>query len=169
MMNNTPSGAKKHRKSTKPESRMMAKMFFFPSSSSPSSSDRLVHICVTLPQWFSHKTAAFSNEQCTSPSGFFAGLKCDKAVWTAHWGTMASFATTIFFTCMHAHKTLSNEMLLLRKIAELEIETAHIMVFKVPIMLCSNSQCQINFFNFFIFLFYFLFLFILFFLCKTDH
>ena len=29
MMKNTPSGAKKHRKSTKPESRQTAKMFFF--------------------------------------------------------------------------------------------------------------------------------------------
>ena len=31
-------------------------------------SDGLVQICVTLSQWFSHKTAAFSTEQCTSPS-----------------------------------------------------------------------------------------------------
>ena len=32
------------------------------------SSDRLVQICVTLSLWFSHKTAAFFTEQCTSPS-----------------------------------------------------------------------------------------------------
>jgi len=29
MTNNTPSGAKKHRESTEPESRQTAKMFFF--------------------------------------------------------------------------------------------------------------------------------------------
>ena len=81
---------------------------------------------------------------------------------------MASFATTIFFTCMHAHKTLSNEMLLLRKIAELEIETAHIMVFKVPIMLCSNSQCQINFFIFLFFYFIFYFYLFYFFYAKLT-
>ena len=73
--NNTPSGTKKHRKSTEPESRQTEKMFFFLSSSSSSSSpssssDGLVQICITLSQWFSHKTAAFSTEQCTSPSVF---------------------------------------------------------------------------------------------------
>jgi len=40
------------------------------SSSSPSSSDGLVLIYLTLSRWFSHKTAAFSTEQCTSPSLF---------------------------------------------------------------------------------------------------
>ena len=40
------------------------------SSSSSSSSDELVQICVTLSRWFSHKTAAFFTEQCTSPSLF---------------------------------------------------------------------------------------------------
>jgi len=53
MMNNTPSGAKKHHENTKPEIRQMAKMF-----SSSSSSDMLVQICATLSQGFSHKTAA---------------------------------------------------------------------------------------------------------------
>jgi len=72
--NNTPSGAKKHHESTEPESRQTVKMF---SSSlysfQCSSSDGLVQV----------KTAAFSSEQCTSPS-LFPGLKCDKAVQTAH-------------------------------------------------------------------------------------
>ena len=79
MTKNTPSGAKKHRESTEPESHQTAKMFFFllllllllsSSSSSSSSSDRLVQICVTLSRWFSHKTAEFFTEQCTSPSLF---------------------------------------------------------------------------------------------------
>ena len=39
-------------------------------SSSSSSSDGLVQIYVTLSRWFSHKTAAFFTEQCTSPSLF---------------------------------------------------------------------------------------------------
>ena len=43
------------------QSHQTAKMFF------SSSSDRLVQICVTLSWWFSHKTAAFFTEQCTSP------------------------------------------------------------------------------------------------------
>jgi len=42
MMNNMPSGMKKHHESTKPESRQTAKVFFIP-----------------LSQWFLHKTAAF--------------------------------------------------------------------------------------------------------------
>ena len=63
MMNNTHSGAKKHRESTEPESLQTAKM-----SSSSSSSDGLVQISETLSRWFLHKTAAFSTEQCTSPS-----------------------------------------------------------------------------------------------------
>ena len=71
MTNNTPSGAKKHRESTEPESHQTAKMFFFLLLLlSSSSSDGLVQICVTLSWWFSHKTAAFSTELCTSPSLF---------------------------------------------------------------------------------------------------
>ena len=73
MTKNTPNGAKKHRESTEPESRQTAKMFFFLSSSS-SSSDGLIQICVTLSRWFSHKTAAFFTEQCTSPS-LFSGFE----------------------------------------------------------------------------------------------
>ena len=39
-MNNTPSGAKKHRESTEPQNRQTAKMFFFLSSSSQGDSNR---------------------------------------------------------------------------------------------------------------------------------
>jgi len=31
----------------------------------------LVQHCMTLSQWFSHKTAAFYSKQCTSPSLFY--------------------------------------------------------------------------------------------------
>ena len=51
-----PSNVKKHHKSTEPESRQMAKMFFFLCSSS---SDGPVQNCVTLSQWFLHKTTVF--------------------------------------------------------------------------------------------------------------
>jgi len=65
MTNNTPSGAKKHRESTEPDGQNV----FLPSSSSVSSSDWLVQICMTS-RWFLHKTAAFFTEQCTSSSLF---------------------------------------------------------------------------------------------------
>ena len=66
MTYNTPNSARDHRKSTEPESHQMAKVLFFLSSSS----DRLVQNCVTLSQWFWHKTAAFYTEQFTIPSLF---------------------------------------------------------------------------------------------------
>jgi len=62
-------GAKKHRKSTKPESHQTAKMYFFLSSSSHG----LVQICVTLSRWFSHKTAAFPLSSAPAYR-FFPGL-----------------------------------------------------------------------------------------------
>jgi len=64
MTNNTPSGTKKHHETIKPESRQTAQKVFL------SSSDRLVQTYVTLSRWFSHKTAAFFTEWCTSPSLF---------------------------------------------------------------------------------------------------
>jgi len=84
----------------------------FSSSSSSSSSffffrQASSNLCDS--QWFAHKTAAFSTEQCTSPS-LVSSLKSHKVVWTAHWRTMASFATPFFFMCTHAHKSLSKLM-----------------------------------------------------------
>jgi len=35
-----------------------------------SSSDGLAHYCVNLSRWFTHETAAFCTEQCTTPSLF---------------------------------------------------------------------------------------------------
>jgi len=62
MANKTPSGARKHRKGTKPTTRKMVQMFFFLLSS-----DGLARYCVNLSQWFTHETAAFCTEQCTTP------------------------------------------------------------------------------------------------------
>jgi len=47
-MNNIPSGAKKHRESTKPEIKDAKQLNCFLSSSS----NGLVQICMTLSQWF---------------------------------------------------------------------------------------------------------------------
>ena len=55
------------------------------------SSDGLVQNCMTLSQWFSHKTAALFTEQCTS-SLLFHNFEVLKTVWTGHWRTMASLA-----------------------------------------------------------------------------
>ena len=60
MMNNTPSGAKKHHESTEPESRQTAKMFFFFRWASS-------NLCY-FHDWFSHKTPAVFTKQCTTPS-----------------------------------------------------------------------------------------------------
>ena len=76
MTKNTPSGAKSIAKvpnqkvTRRPKCFSLFQNVFLSSSSSSSSSDGLVQICVTLSRWFSHKTAAFFTEQCTSPSLF---------------------------------------------------------------------------------------------------
>ena len=62
MTNKTPNGARKHRESTQPNSSKMAKLFFYFLPS-----DGLAQYCVNLSRWFTHKTAAFSTEQCTTP------------------------------------------------------------------------------------------------------
>jgi len=59
MTNDTPSGAEKRRKSTEPESRQMAKMFFFRRASSN-----------LRDVGFHTKQAVFFTEQCTSLSLF---------------------------------------------------------------------------------------------------
>ena len=66
LTNKTPSGAEKHHESTQPNSSKTAKLFFF----FLLSSDGLAQYCVNLSRWFTHETAAFSTEQCTTPSLF---------------------------------------------------------------------------------------------------
>ena len=114
MMKKTPSGAKKHRESTEPESHQMpicfSFFFFFRRATSN----------LRLSRWFSHKTAAFFTGQCTSPS-LFSRLEVmrwfeplTEELWLLLW-------RHFFFTCTHAHKSLSNEIELLCKFAELEV------------------------------------------------
>jgi len=64
--NKTHNGARKRHESTQPNSSKTAKLFFFLLLSS----DGLAQYCVNLSRWFTHETAAFSTEQCTTPSLF---------------------------------------------------------------------------------------------------
>jgi len=98
MMNNTPTGVKKHHKSTKPLQKVARwpKRFFFFSFRRTSSN------CMTLSQWSLHKTAALYTES-TSPS-LFQTLKSHEA---GHWRTVAFISDTNIKNCAHAHKWLS--------------------------------------------------------------
>jgi len=66
MTNKTSSGTTKHHEGTKPRTCEMGQMFFFLLLSS----DRLAQCCVYLSWWFTHETAAFCTEQCTTLSLF---------------------------------------------------------------------------------------------------
>ena len=63
--------------------------FFHSSSSTPSSSDRLVQIHVTLSQWFLHKHQHFPLSSAPAHH-FLTGLKSHKVVWIIHWRTITS-------------------------------------------------------------------------------
>jgi len=67
MTKKTPSGARMYREGTKPGTRKTGQMFFF---FLLLSSDGLAPYCVNLSRWFTHETAAFYTEQCTTPSLF---------------------------------------------------------------------------------------------------
>ena len=129
IMNNMPSGVKKHCESTEPESCQIAKMFFFLSSSSsfssssysssPSSSDELVQNGMTLSQWFPHKTAAFYTEQCTSPSLFHNYEVSQGALNQSlkSYSLYGFICNAIFFTlCRHVYKSLSNENVIISQV-----------------------------------------------------
>ena len=104
MTNKTPTGARKHRESTQPNSSKTAKLFFFLLLSFFLSSDGLAQYCVNLSRWFTHETAAFSTEQCTTPSlfhNFEASLgACSHSL--KHYGFQ--FGTPFsLFVLTHAH------------------------------------------------------------------
>ena len=118
--NNTPSGAKKHRENTKSESRQMFSYFFL----------LLLLLLLQMGQfkfaWLLHD--GFHTKQQHFPlnsapaNRFFTGLESHEVVRTAHWRTMASFATPFFFIFLHVYACAQiTEMWLLCKIAELEI------------------------------------------------
>ena len=132
MMNNTPSGMKKHRESTEPE---ICQMFFFPSSSS--SSDGLVQNYTTHSRWFSCQTAAFYTEQCTSPSPFHNF----KVTWKAsNWSLknyMASFVMP-FSSLVHmqTNHLATKQLLLLFKIDELKNTVVYMETGRVFVIHC---------------------------------
>ena len=74
--------------------------------SSSSSSDRLVQTCVTLSRWFSHKTAVHQ------PIHFFPVLSLTRRFELLTEELWLPLQRHFFFTCKHAHKSLSNERLL---------------------------------------------------------
>jgi len=80
----------------------------FSSSSSSSSfflsSDGLAQCCVNLSRWFMHETAAFSTEQCTTPSLFhnFEASQGARSHSLKHYGFQ--FGTPFsLFVLTHAH------------------------------------------------------------------
>ena len=130
MANKTPSGARKHRKGTKPTTRKTGQMFFFLLSFFflllsflffLLSSDGLAQYCMTPSRWFTHETAAMHN-----PIAFFTTLKSHKALITTHSKTMASSLGHHFHSYLYActlKDCLANETKSLLKIAELEIQS----------------------------------------------
>jgi len=88
----------------------------FPSSSS--SSDGLVQNCMTLSWWFSHKPATFYTE-CTSPL-LFHNFEVSHGGSNQSLKNCGFIGDAIFFTCMHAHKPLSNKTIIIL-VVELEI------------------------------------------------
>ena len=118
MTNNTPSGAKKHRESTEPESRQTPKMFFlfFIFFFRRASSNLLYAFTMVFAQnssifhWAVHQPIAFLHVR--SHTRRFEPLT--EELWLP-------LRRHFFFLCTHAHKSLSNKMQLIRKIAELEI------------------------------------------------
>ena len=102
MTNKTPSGARKHRTSTKPRTHKTGQMFFFLSFFLLfSSSDGLAHYCVNLSRWFTHETAAFCTEQCTTPS-LFHNFEVSQGTRNHSFTTMASILGRHFHSYLYA-------------------------------------------------------------------
>jgi len=93
MTNKTPSGARKHCKSTKQRTRKTKAKCF--------SSDRLAQYCMNLSRWFTHKTAAFCTELC-KPHYLFTTSKSREALVTTHSKTMASSLGRPFHSYLYA-------------------------------------------------------------------
>ena len=116
MTSNMPTGAKKHRENTEPESHQMAKCFsfFFFFLFRQASSN-----CVTLSQWFSHKTAAFWPDQCTSPL-LFHNLEVSRGGSNQSLKNYGFISDAIFKNwCMRTNHLATKQLLF--KIVELEI------------------------------------------------
>jgi len=115
MTNNTHSDTRKHREGTKPGTRKTGQMFFF----FLLSSDRLAQYCANLSRWFTHETAAFCTEQCTTPSFFQS--QCGQNL---HGSFLKAILTTTVGSCAGGQWENSSEL-------------HHQSEF-----LCTLSQCQ---------------------------
>ena len=98
----TPNDTKKHHKCIKPESQQTASasssfFFFFRWAS------------LNIVWQFSHKTAAFYTDQCTSPS-LFHKFEVSQGTSNLSLKNYDFICDPIFFTCMHEHKEHINEM-----------------------------------------------------------
>ena len=68
---------------------------------------------VTLSQWFSYKTAAFYTEQCTSPS-LFHNFEVSQGSLNHSLNNYGFISDVILKICMHVHKSLSNETIIIQ-------------------------------------------------------
>jgi len=89
---------KKASQSTKPRTHKTGQMFFFLLSFFLSS-DGVAQYCMNLSRWFTHETAAFCREQCTTPSLFH---NFEVSLVTTHSKTMASSLGHHFHSYLYA-------------------------------------------------------------------
>ena len=147
MTYNMPTSARKHCESTEPETRQMAKTFFFLSSSSSSPSDGLVENCVTLSQWFSHKAAALYTEQCTSPS-LFHNFEISRSGLNWSLKTYGFISDAILKKLVRMRTNHLAMKQLLFKIADLEIESYCIHLpmkpMRTDLLLCDSGKLQLK-------------------------
>ena len=112
-----------------------------------SSSDGLVQNCVTLSQWFLHKPAAYHTEQCTSPSLFhYFEVTRGGSKWSLK--SYGFISDAIFKNCMHAHKSLSNETIIIqdRWIRNMVacMKTGRESLWHPLLNLCLKRACMVN-------------------------
>ena len=110
MTNKTPNGARKHRESTQPNSSKTAKFFFIFFLSFFRRASSILRQPLTLV----HETAAFSTEQCTTPSLFhnFEASQGARSHSLKHYGFQ--FGTPFsLFVLTHAHLKITSQYALL--------------------------------------------------------
>ena len=83
------------------------------------SSDGLAQSCVNLSCWFTHETAAFSTEQCTTPS-LFHNFEASQGARSHSNTTNLGRHFLYLHLRMRTQRSLSNNTKLLLKSAELE-------------------------------------------------
>ena len=98
---------KKHCKSTKPEKSPCFSFFFFFSFRQASSK------CMTLSWWFLHQKNSILHCAVHQPIAFHNfEVSRGGSIWSLN--NYDFINSTIFFTCTHAHKSLSNETVVIQ-------------------------------------------------------